>query len=617
MAKNKRWTIPFMSLNGTSCRIDIYQDGYEGSTVTEISPNNANTPGYAAPDPIVLEEDDDEDLLTVTRYATGYINLIEKEYGAMDAMFPKTNTEMLVEYYYGQILKFKGFIQAQDFDGKWSAGPREVSLPVISPIGILEDINIPVVNPPKYVTLAQELADIIDVLNGYGANIQTVTWPKEVSSRLNGIIRSLAVCPFNSDHTTAKTDSPLFAPKTAKWMVDAICNAYGWMVHEMPGIWIFTRIDHTGGYYTINASDLRTFSNVVEQQYTGADIVNMDLYVEPADANGEVSHIMPVEEVELNYDNEYILSSEFNFKHLTWNGYTSHVNTKIAWLKSQTPELTGAYLLESNGVDASGKLTEMGATACVYGINRNDLKEAILVNLPNDSVVYNLEIFRLKFYDLPNQQSVGFKYDRVWGDAIHQLGTDGSVLHKNLNAFIKSGDLYYHGNASWSQEKPAGGFPLDGTTLNIQNIPSYPLEFIIQESGRQVGDYVDIIGLVDPRLESSADIFADYNVDEVQKDIIRNNNVGKGTASIELGLTKYRYGSNQIDSSLPYNYITEYPYLFTTQERLQIRCKIKANMPPSLYQTMAQFNGNNYRMVALTHEPWNDEVVVTLQRNIS
>lgn len=86
---------------------------------------------------------------------------------------------------------------------------------------------------------------------------------------------------------------------------------------------------------------------------------------------------------------------------------------------------------------------------------------------------------------------------------------------------------------------------------------------------------------------------------------------------IELGLTKYRYGSNQIDSSLPYNYITEYPYLFTTQERLKVRCKIKANIPPSLYQTMVQFNGNNYRMVALTHEPWNDEVVVTLQRNIS
>ena len=97
MAKNKRWTIPFMSLNGISCRIDIYQDGYSGNDVTEISPNNPNTPGYAAPDPIVLEEDDDEDLLIVARYSTGYINLIEKEYGAMDAIFPKTNTERMVE----------------------------------------------------------------------------------------------------------------------------------------------------------------------------------------------------------------------------------------------------------------------------------------------------------------------------------------------------------------------------------------------------------------------------------------------------------------------------------------------------------------------------------------
>ena len=69
MARAKRWTIPFKSLNGTDCRIDIYDEGYT-DTAVELSPNNANAPGYAAAEPIFYEEDNSDNLLNVIRYKT-------------------------------------------------------------------------------------------------------------------------------------------------------------------------------------------------------------------------------------------------------------------------------------------------------------------------------------------------------------------------------------------------------------------------------------------------------------------------------------------------------------------------------------------------------------------
>ena len=82
MTRAKRWTIPFKSLNGTNCRIDIYDEGWSGA-VTELSTANANTPGVAAADPFYYEENNDESLLEVIRYRTGYINLVETIYGGL------------------------------------------------------------------------------------------------------------------------------------------------------------------------------------------------------------------------------------------------------------------------------------------------------------------------------------------------------------------------------------------------------------------------------------------------------------------------------------------------------------------------------------------------------
>ena len=106
MAIGKRWTIPFMSKAGVSCHIDIYQDEWTGSVTTLTGGGT----------PIIYDEKDDKDLLSPIRYKTGYINIIEQNYGDLIDIYPDSDTSRYVEFYYGNRLDFTGYIQASSYD---------------------------------------------------------------------------------------------------------------------------------------------------------------------------------------------------------------------------------------------------------------------------------------------------------------------------------------------------------------------------------------------------------------------------------------------------------------------------------------------------------------------
>ena len=617
---NKKWTIPFVSLNNKSCRIDIYQRGYTGDTVTELSTQNPNAPGVAASDPFYYEEDDDEDLLKVIRTKTGYINLIETVHDGLLELHPTNNKELMVEVFYDNIIRFRGFIQAQDFSTDYVPCPREVSLPVMSPLATLEDINIPEVNPPKYVKLAQELADVLEVLNDNGSQFQSVVWPSVNNARMNGLISSLTVCPFNSDHTPAVADSKLFAPNTAQWLLESICNAYGWMAHEEPGVLIFTMFDHYGKYNGINGNtpedfivNLRGYTNVQELTFTGDTVLSLNNFMNISDNKGEESYVLPVNEVDMQYENEIVETAEFDFQHLTYVTTSQHSSTYVAWLKSLTPELTGPRLLDRNYLDASGKLTQTGTTACVVG--SEEQKEMILTRFePN--VMLGGTIFVLKYYNLPTSVYVRFKYDLVWGNAIHSLGNE-AVDHHNLEVIIKCGTTYYYGNGSWGPTPPVGGFPLNGSDIYISGVTDMPLEFYFSEASSQVGNKVELLGIANPRLERPKTLFAKYTEDDTKEDIIRNGNQqGSGVATINLGLNKYRIGTNEIDSNVMLSKFTEYPYLFETQSRLKVKCRQTQNsLSAQYYAIKNSFDSKIWRLIATAFHPWDDEWTLTLHRS--
>ena len=606
----KKYTIPFKSLTGNACSIDIYDDAYTGTAVTTLT---------GAPQPITFDEDDDDDLLTVVRSKTGYLNLIETTAGELDGVYPTTNTSRKVMAYYNGMLIFTGFIQAQSFQNKWVPSPRQVSLPIISPLGLLDSIDMPIYNPPSMKALNVLLADVVDLLNGMGAGFTSVVWPK-MDVLISATVSSLTACPFSPDHDPAYANTPLFAPNTAGWFIEALCNAFGWMVHETPTELVFSKFDHTGKYMSCNVTNLRTLEGAAELGFDGSSQVALTDYVTPADGDGEVSTVMPKELVELSFDGEYVKSTRFDFSHLTFQAWEADHNQYVAWLRSETPELTGNELTYKNYFDNAGKLTQQAVTACSCG-SASEQTECILVNLPN-STVHSTELFTIKFFERPTAKDIQFKCDFNWGDIILNLGTDEEVNHKALGIKVKVGSQYYHGNGTWSTSEP-NPFGIatnpDGISWDITDTPAgMPIEVSFYEITATTSGRVPLIAVVNPELVEMPMVFSEYRIRQRDTDKIGvSNGYGIGTATVGMGLNCYRYGSNQIGSTLQSPRFTNYTYLLYSQERLRIRFRRIYALSYWWYIVYATFVSHQWRVIGISQNPYDDEYEIILHRSLN
>ena len=619
---NKKWTIPFKSFNDVSCRIDIYQRGYTGSTVTELSTQNELAPGVAAADPFYYEEDDSQDLLTVIRTKTGYINLVETVYGGLSELFPSKNTNLYVEFYYGSSLNFIGFIQAQSFDNEWKSAPREMSLPVISPLGLLENVMLKTYNPPQAISLAALLDDVLDLMGDLGVEYTNVIWP-QLSTGLDATISSLVTSPFDEDWSPARTSGHLFSPINAKRFIEGLCNAFGWIVHETSTQLIFSKFDHTGNYLFVTAQNLRTLTNVQVIPQTGDTTDQLSNYATPADNDGKESAVMPVEKAVLSYDGKYVKETKFHFEHMIYNGMTVDGNQVAAWLTlptapsiDRTPEISAgdhsSYLLPSNTF-YNGRLVSEGVNPCTCG-TKAEQKECLLVNLPQQGVMVGW-IFSIKFYDRPQSSSLTVKWNSRWGNTLLTLDDDETVAHKKVGFRIVVGGLYYNGGGQWSTTPPTGY--LDSGD-EITNVPAgLPVELRFYQTQSTGNNPVQTLTIEDLSLEEMPTTFSGYTVDQADEDIIYNGNGdGEGEASVNMLITAYRKRDNQIGTSVVTTHFTDYPYLMKSNARLQIRFKKTATLPQWIYFTYMTFMSQSWRVISISEYPWNDEVVITMHRII-
>lgn len=602
------WTINFVSLNGTACRAEI---------------NGGGTQILGAANPVTIEEDDSEDLLEVVRYKTGYLNVVEETNGQLDGLIPTTNTSHKVKIWYGTDLIFVGFMQAQTFENTWESAPRQMSFPIMSPLGLLADTKMNMYNPPREVALSELMADVVDALNGMGAEYDTVVWPKLASTTLgnllNNTISSLVYCPFNGQHdaSLASFNDGLFEPLNCQNFIEGFCNAFGLIVHDTPTGIVFSKFDHITDYLKCTAANLRTLTNVTTDTVSGGTESALTDRATPSDNDGRDSIVMPYEEVKVEYEGEYVESAELDFKHLTYNSQREYSNMRAAWLESHTPELTGEHLLANNLFNsANGRLTLAGANACSFG-NVSKQTEGILVNLP-DSTLLGVKLFTVNFYNRPTGGDIRLTFGVQWGNTIADLGNE-NIPHKTIGVVVKVGDLYYHGQGSWTTTQPnPSAFILDGQfTWNITNVPDgMPIEFSFYDSTDPlVSDPVQLIALTDIRLEEIPSLYSKYLVYKRDYDIFRvANGNGIGTQSVSRSISTNRKNSNQIGHTIV-DGITTYRYMLISQRRLQIQFKRTDTMPYWMYMCYMAFMSQQWRVISISQYPWDDYVVITMHRS--
>ena len=602
------WTINFVSLNGTACRAEI---------------NGGGTQILGAANPVTIEEDDSEDLLEVVRYKTGYLNVVEETNGQLDGLIPTTNTSHKVKIWYGTDLIFVGFMQAQTFENTWESAPRQMSFPIMSPLGLLADTKMNMYNPPREVALSELMADVVDALNGMGAEYDTVVWPKLASTTLgnllNNTISSLVYCPFNEQHdaSLASFNDGLFEPLNCQNFIEGFCNAFGLIVHDTPTGIVFSKFDHITDYLKCTAANLRTLTNVTTDTVSGGTESALTDRATPSDNDGRDSIVMPYEEVKVEYEGEYVESAELDFKHLTYNSQREYSNMRAAWLESHTPELTGEHLLANNLFNsANGRLTLAGANACSFG-NVSKQTEGILVNLP-DSTLLGVKLFTVNFYNRPTGGDIRLTFGVQWGNTIADLGNE-NIPHKTIGVVVKVGDLYYHGQGSWTTTQPnPSAFILDGQfTWNITNVPDgMPIEFSFYDSTDPlVSDPVQLIALTDIRLEEIPSLYSKYLVYKRDYDIFRvANGNGIGTQSVSRSISTNRKNSNQIGHTIV-DGITTYRYMLISQRRLQIQFKRTDTMPYWMYMCYMAFMSQQWRVISISQYPWDDYVIITMHRS--
>lgn len=313
-----RWTIPFVSLGGTACHIDIYAPTASGVTTL-----------LGASVPFEYDDVGDDNMLEFIRYRTGYVRLIERVDGELADILPNSPTDRFVAVYYGSDIVFTGYMQCTEFSDAFVASPREITFPVVSPMGLLNMYSF-TSRQPSVTTVGAIMKEVLDTIspNVSGCGYIDVIYPSTSTSPWDNLIRTLAICPLNDDFldeyfNQSQAEDDIYKPKTYLYFVHGLCAALGWMLHDTPGGPIFVKYEYIGAYSRTPISSLS--GNPTRSSITQAT-TSFVSWFDNVDDNANISMRRPMKEIDYTMDGEipYVVDvpTKYNFPSGTSYGNT-------------------------------------------------------------------------------------------------------------------------------------------------------------------------------------------------------------------------------------------------------------------------------------------------------
>lgn len=616
MARAKRWTVPFVSLNGTSCRVDIYDEGWTGAVTTLT----------AAADPFEYEENDDEDLLNgVIRYRTGYLRLIEENYGDLDDVYPSANTDRYIEFYYGNTLDFNGYIQAQEFENTWEPGPRVIELPVISPLGLAGGTKYDYTNynPPRWLTVNQLIKDSLNLLNGgYAGYYFPQSLPNNPTMKsiiTTGLyVNSLTFVPwgntFYKDGPTGNIDG-IYETKTVLDALTQICTTFGVIMHDVPGTPIFQRLDWEGDYFIVPFDG----SGVQMQSQGTTDLTSIATVA--SNENVE-SVVMPLSKIEVTIDGEESVPA-MTFKRC--NGFINGcaiANKSFCANLPSIQDLQGTFKYTGIGINANGLLGTNGVVLGAYG--EDTLAESIMFQWADTQDGTGL-LVSYTFYEWWGE-GMRLRFRFKWGAGIEDLNNPES-FDKIAVKIIHGNQCYFSGSRTWGSISPSQYTKIwnsdEGVEeYEIQFLPPQQqtpdvlkVEFYLYSHDQNV--YIHTISDVEIlNYESAADEYLGRNRNPMTRTISGSPSNTEGSVTKGYDINVYathrlRYNSYVVIGTAVADIVSgrpNYPYLLTAQDRLQIDMKMMYQTPLTLYLNRFTLWGSNnkWRTIARTFRPWDD-----------
>ena len=619
-----RWRIPFTSRKGYYCHIDIYDPSYTGQSVIELSTTNPDAPAVPAPDPFYFEEDDDQDLLKVVRIKTGYINLVETQFDGLTDIYATSLKSRYVEVFYNSTIVFRGYLQQQTFENDWRPAPREVSLPVVSVMGIAESLKFTPNFDYSRRKLGAYMKQLLDLVEpSEGTKYAKVIFPQN-NVDFAGDVRQIVITPPNQNFSQAiGTTDAAYEGIYLNEFLEGVCNAYGWIMHDMPTSVLFTMFDSPANYYAYNVSDLDSASNI--HLDTTQEDLSLDTSMSPSGDDSTITQIMPLKKLTLNYQGENPASVTMNYKLCRCTTYIGVGQFGPA----QTVEPYGVAIFEpvghevvgysdylkTNGQIRQDRFVEHG----IYIAECFGKKRILMQNVPNFINQSELRLVQFRFDTRPlagagsrTGAPLTVEIDFSWGQYLNSLGYDGSVHQIGISIFdgnseqtispiLVSDESNHIVKAKFYNVSDRGSI---WVTLAIPSDTSiYPHDITS----------IDSIKLYYP--ESEFDKYLKH------KDVVvlEGNNAGISDNDIDVLISCWCDNLNMIGTTR-LDRFTDYQYMFWPQNRLQLRMKPKTGqtMPEKLaYIDKIQFWMANWRwrLIALAFHPRDDEYTLTMHRS--
>lgn len=616
MARNIRWTIPFKSVSGVDCHVDIYDDNWSGAVTTLTGSD----------DPFYYSEDDSEDMLEVVRIKTGYISVVENTYGELDALRPTNTSGRYVKFWYGNRLDFVGFIQYQDFDNDWVACPRVLQFPIVSPLGLTEGRTFAKTSP-QYRSLGNILYEVLQSLN---AGYTKVIFPND-TPELAGKINSLVICPFSNDFPQiAQTDPALllYDPISMMDFLTYLCNAYGWMVHDQADVLVFTRLDYTGGYYSYAYNALVVPTGKAQetegvQPVMGNTEADLEDYFTFVDDSAVMTSIQPLRRLTLKYDVDNSIEETLTFDHSTFVREERNGDNVCVFLKPATDEISGD-LLNTVGttIDSSGRLVAPGVYLTYSGysgsyywgeeaVTGNDFTapvQRIIIRPSSTDAWAGRELVKFKFYLHPKflYTTLLFQMEVAKGAEICKI-KKGTILTALQIVTTYRGETR---TATMTFNDSNEGFAEIPITPNVDETTE-PIEISVRSTGVwfYANTCIERVGIKVIKQKLNKYLFF-----QTDKDVFEGNVNAVDTGDIDMHINRYRWGLGYIDvdNGIAQPYYTTYPYLFQQQRRLQAAFRL-GTMPAHPYNIKFNYAGMTWRYIAAEFHPREDEYRLTLQ----
>lgn len=388
MARKLRWTIAFSDTANMSHSVNIYQEGYTGSSTLLTC---------GAPSMFEISEDDNDDLLSPLRITTGYIRLEEDTLGELSDLLPVNATS-----HYVVASGFCGYLQPQTFSNKWEDGAHFVNLPVTSLLGLAGTTYLDPIPVPSVITL-RKLLYMICTKMGY----KDIILPAGVADEptdyfVDTQLSSLCVSPYADDNDYQYTDADFMAPLSVAAAVEGICTYFGFIAHDIeigsyPAL-LLAKPNYEGSYHQWSDVQLAgTSAPSSPFDVTGATVRDFFNTFEVGGADNTQSLIPPFSRITYDYGGKHTATVDCPYSRSKYVRIMT--SSTLSTLYLLTP--VGGWLNSATLVPSTTNSFTYGTALAGIKTGNGTPDECILIRQPSSGRVQDSEMFSITFYERP------------------------------------------------------------------------------------------------------------------------------------------------------------------------------------------------------------------------